>query len=34
MSPTAPGVDPASIALPPTEPIDLTELIAQGLDAH
>jgi hypothetical protein len=31
MSRTVPAVDPAAISLPPTEPIDITELIAQSL---
>ena len=31
MNPTVPAVDPASIALPPTQPIDITELAAQSV---
>lgn len=31
MNPLAPGVDPASIALPPTQPVDITELAAQSV---
>lgn len=31
MSPIVPGVDPASIALPPTQPVDITELAAQSV---
>ena len=31
MNPTVPAVDPASISLPPTQPIDITELAAQSV---
>lgn len=31
MNRSVPAVDPAAISLPPTEPIDLTGLIAQNL---
>lgn len=31
MNPIEPGVDPASVTLPPTQPIDITELAAQTL---
>lgn len=31
MNPNVPGVDPAAISLPPTQPIDITELAAQSL---
>lgn len=26
MNPTVPAIDPAAIALPPTQPVDITEL--------
>jgi hypothetical protein len=31
MSPAVPYIDPAAIHLPPTEPIDITELVAQSM---
>lgn len=31
MNSTVPAVDPASIALPPTQPVDITELAAQSV---
>lgn len=31
MNPIVPGVDPASIVLPPTQPVDITELAAQSV---
>ena len=30
MTPALPSIDPAAIHLPPTEPIDITELVAQA----
>lgn len=30
MNPIVPTVDPAAISLPPTQPIDITELAAQS----
>jgi len=30
MTPAVPAIDPAAITLPPTQPIDITELIAQS----
>lgn len=31
MIPAVPAIDPASISLPPTEPVDITELVAQAV---
>jgi hypothetical protein len=31
MTPAVPSIDPAAIALPPTQPIDITELVAQSV---
>ena len=31
MIPTVPAIDPAAISLPPTQPIDITELVSQSL---
>lgn len=31
MSPAVPAIDPAAIHLPPTEPIDITELANQSV---
>ncbi len=31
MTPTVPAVDPASIVLPPTQPVDITELAVQSV---
>ena len=31
MNPIVPGVDPASIALPPTQSVDITESAAQSV---
>lgn len=30
MNPLLPTVDPAAVSLPPTQPIDISELIAQS----
>lgn len=32
MTPTDPAIDPAAIALPPTQPIDITDLVAQSME--
>lgn len=31
MNPSVPAVDPAALSLPPTRPIDITELVTQGV---
>lgn len=31
MTPAVPAIDPAAIFLPPTQPIDITELVTQSL---
>lgn len=31
MTPAVPSIDPAALHLPPTEPIDLTELVEQAV---
>lgn len=33
MTPTTPAIDPAALSLPPTQPIDLTTLVAESLRA-
>lgn len=30
MTPAVPDIDPAAISLPPTQPIDITELVTQA----
>jgi hypothetical protein len=34
MTSSVPAIDPAAISLPPTQPIDITELAAQSLDSR
>lgn len=31
MNPAVPSIDPAALHLPPTEPIDITELVTQAV---
>ena len=31
MTPAVPEIDPAAISLPPTQPIDITELVTQTI---
>jgi hypothetical protein len=32
MTSGAPAIDPAALSLPPTQPLDLTWLVAEGLE--